>query len=179
MKKTIIMVVLLILVSSCIFAGKHNLKAGMTLYSFQGMMTSQKGKSGSHNQYGMGGNIGYEYDFNRHWFAGLDLRCVTNWIKGSKNLTDLSILPRGGYRFPIVKYVDGYVAGEYGLNFQYFEKDHSTVMEFGVVAGARLHFLKQVRAYGELENLYQFSAKKGIHYANIKLNVNLGLSYEL
>lgn len=179
MKKTILTVALLVLACACIFAGTHNLRAGMTLYGFQGMMTSEKGVSGMHNRYGLGGNIAYEYDIDEHWFAGLDIRCVTNWIKERKNLTDLSLLPRAGYRFPIAKYVDAYAAGEYGLNFQYFEKTHSTVMEFGFVAGARLHFLKQLRAYGELENLYQFSTKKGIHYGNIKLNLNFGVSYEL
>lgn len=178
MKKTVLILALMILAISCVFAGTHSVKAGMTAYGFQGFTSSEKGVSGFHNRYGLGGNLAYEYDINDRWFAGLDVRCVTNWIKERKNLTDLSVLPRAGYRFAQKGKFDAYLAGEYGLNFQFFEETDSTLMEFGIVNGVRYSFSDNFAAYGELENLYQFAKKDKVNYSNIKLNVNLGVEYE-
>ncbi len=178
MKKTIFVLALTVLVLSCVFAGTHSVKAGITPYGFQGFMTSEKGVSGIHNKYSLGGNLGYEYDINDKWFAGLDVRCVTNWMKDRKNLTDLSILPRGGYRFAINDKFDAYAAAEYGLDFQYFEKGHATLMSFGIVGGVRYSFANHFHVFGELENLYQFSKKDKVNYSNIKMNVNFGVEYQ-
>lgn len=177
MKKVLVTLTLLMLVLGCVFA-THSVKASITPYSFQGTSTSAKGVSGMHNKYALGGGLGYEYEIKDSWFAGLEVKCITNWIEERKNLTDLSILPRGGYKYALNEDIVLYGALEAGLNLQMFEGYKSWVIGFGPVVGAKYVINDNFKAFAELENLYQFSKKDETKYTNYKISINLGVQYD-
>ena len=178
MKKTILVLALVVLAVSCVFAGTHSVKGGMTAYGFQRFSSSDKSVNSVNNRYGLGGSLGYEYDINDKLFAGLDVKYVSNWMKEKENLTDISALLRAGYRFAVNEKFDAYAAAEGGINYQCFEEDHAILVPFGIVGGARYTFAEKFKAFAELENLYQLSKIDEVNYLNIKLNVNLGVEYQ-
>ena len=178
MKKTISILVLIVIAASCVFAGTHSVKASITPYAFLGISSPEKSIKGIHNSYALGGNLGYEYKFDNNFIAGFDTKVKTNWFKDrTKNLTDIMFMAKAGYVFNL-KDVDLYANGEYGVGLQCFDGETSVLMPFGIEVGCTYGFTENWSAFGSLENLYAFSKENKVKFSNISLNTNLGVEYK-
>lgn len=178
MKKLVLTLVVLLLALGCAFASVHKVKAGITPFGYQSITTSTEGVKAVRSAWTVGGGVGYEYKLSEHGFFGFNINAITSIIKDKKDLTDLSFTTRLGYTYFLSRNVDLYGAMIYGLDNQYCNKTHGTVQVFGPVVGARYIFNDKINAYGELQDLFSFSHKDGVKYANYRLVFDFGTEYK-
>lgn len=177
MKKTISILVLIAIAVSCVFAGTQSFKASITPYAFQGITSSDKDTDGVHNSYALGGRFGYEYIFDNNFIVGVDTKVKTNWFKDSENnLVDVMLMTQVGHAFNLEN-VDIYLNGELGVGLQCINGKTSTLMPFGIEVGCTYKFAENWSGFGSLENLYALAKDDTTTFANIHLNINLGVAY--
>lgn len=177
MKKTLSVLVLLFVLSTCLFAS-HRLTATFDPFSYQRFVQKEAdAKNVVNSKYGIGGGIGYNWEFGKGFMLGADIKADTYMIEDQKNFTDISFLAQFGYIVNVSKTVGLYGNIKAGLDLQTHDKKTSAVVEFGPELGVDYKINEHFDIFASCEGLFGFPRKDDVKYSEFRVSPTIGMGY--
>ena len=154
MKKPIIVMILLVLAISCVFAGKSSITVKVSPYSYQYVEKD----AGYSSTYGFSFQTGYRYDFNKGLSVGADLKYSNYRYNELSNAYHvISLMPNAGWSF-------------------FFGDKWSATANLG--AGIQKRIIGDKSALFFATNLYLGAGYKVTEKVAITLGADLGLAFQ-
>lgn len=177
MKKTLSVLVLLLVLSTCLFAN-HRVSVTFDPFTFQHFVQKDGDvKEKVNSKYGIGGGIGYNWEFEKGFILGADIKTDTYMIEDQKNFTDVSFLAKAGYTYGLNEKFNLYGNMKLGLDIQAHDEKTSAVFEFGPEIGCEYKLNEKINLFASCELLFGFPKKDGIKYSEFRVSPAIGVGY--
>ena len=177
MKKTLAVFVLILTLCACVYAS-HRVSITFDPFTFQHFVQKNgETKDKVNSKYGLGGGIGYNWEFGKGFMLGADIKADTYMIENKKNFTDISFLAKAGYIAKVSETVSLYGNMKAGLDLQAHDNKASAVLEFGPELGIEFKVNEHFDLFASCEGLFGFPKKDGIKYSEFRVTPAIGMGY--
>ena len=154
MKRVLTVLALLLVLSTCVFAS-HRVTVTLDPFTFQSFVQKEADvKNKVNSKYGLGGGIGYNWEFGKGFMLGADIKADTYMIEDQKNFTDISFLAKAGYIAKVSEIVSLYGNMKAGLDLQAHDNKASAVLEFGPEVGVEFKGNEHFDLFVSCEGLF-------------------------
>lgn len=177
MKKTLAFLLFFLALSTCVFAS-HGVTVTFDPFTFQSFVQKNgETKDKINSKYGIGGGIGYNWEFGKGFMLGADIKADTYMIENQKNFTDISFLAKAGYIAKFSETVSLYGNMKAGLDLQVHDNKASAVLEFGPEVGVEFKVNEHFDLFVSCEGLFGFPRKDEIKYSEFRVTPTIGMGY--
>ncbi len=176
MKKTLTFLMLLLVISTCVFAS-HRVTATFDPFAFQHFVQNAETKNVVNSKYGIGGGVGYNWEFGKGLMLGADIKADTYFIEDQKNFTDISFLAKAGYSCKMSGILSLFANMKLGLDLQAHNENTSAVLEFGPELGASFKINEHFDLFTSCEFLFGFPKTEDVNYREFRVTPTIGAGY--
>lgn len=179
MKKVLSFIMLLLVLGTCAFAS-HRVTVTFDPFTFQSFVQKNgETKDKVNSKYGIGGGIGYNWEFGKGFILGADIKADTYMLEGQENYTDVSFLAKAGYSCKMSESFSLYSNMKLGLDIQSHDEKTSTVLEFGPEVGVSFKLNEHLDLFASCEGLFGFPRKGEVKYSEFRVTPTIGMGYTL
>lgn len=177
MKKTLSFLMLLLVISTCVFASQK-VAVSLDSFSFQSFVQKEnETKNTINSKYGIGAGVSYCWEFGKGFILGADVKFDTYMLKGQKNSTDVSFLGKAGYSYKMSEDLCLFADIKFGLDLQAHAKKTSAVFEFGPELGVDYQLNERFDVFASCEALFGFPRKDKVKYTEYRVTPTIGVGY--
>ncbi len=175
MKKTLTFLMLLLVISTCVFAS-HRVTVSFDPFTFQSFIQKDGDvKEKVNSKYGIGGGVGYNWEFGKGFMLGADIKADTYMLEDQKNFTDVSFLAKAGYSCKMSEIFSLFTNMKLGLDLQAHNENTSAVLEFGPELGIDFKLNEHLDLFASCEGLFGFPKKDEIKYSEFRVTPTIGM----